>query len=402
MAGRIVLISDDTNFFDFVKLKLELRKSDELFSFTFDAVTEKIHLLKTSVIFIDAENSKEKTLDLLAILKGIPTIVFVYNEDENYKRKCFRAGAFDFMHLLISDSDFRSRMIPAFTVASLLEKNSYYRSILEDYNYISKENEIFFDYANIIDRELQTISLNVKKAIFLAISPNDKQKYLINSSVLEVVLLNNLRKNDIIMNYAPNKYFLFMFDIDLASAQKVWDKITSQLPEKIYAGLCVVSNQKREQLINEALNKLHTAINNDKNILEKSEPNENKNITSTFWDSNYSNFKMFRQEFVKKLEQVITPVFYQIQQKYSGALSGVVFEHGFGEGYGIFYIKGKHLNSSFRITSPGFSKINIDISCQKDSEDVDVKRITLEPEELEQGLLSDLLEQFVSEYKKGI
>ena len=182
MASKIVLISDDLNFFDFIKLKLELRKSDEIFSFTFDSVTEKIHLLASSVIIIDAENSKERTLDLLAILRGIPTIVFVYNDDENYRRKCFRVGAFDFMPLLISDSDFRARMIPAFTVASILEKNSYYRSILEDGNFISKENEVFLDYTNIIDRELKSINLNVKKAVFLAISPNEKNKYLLNSS----------------------------------------------------------------------------------------------------------------------------------------------------------------------------------------------------------------------------
>ena len=45
-------------------------------------------------------------------------------------------------------------------------------------------------------------------------------------------------------------------------------------------------------------------------------------------------------------------------------------------------------------------KINIDITFQKDSSNIDAKRITLEPEELEQGLLGDLLEQFISEYKK--
>ena len=110
---------------------------------------------------------------------------------------------------------------------------------------------------------------------------------------------------------------------------------------------------------------------------------------------------MFKQEFGRKIEQVITPVFYQIQQKYSGKFAGVKLEQGSGEGYGSFYIKGRYSTSSFRITSPGFSKINIDITFQKDINNIDAKRITLEPEELEQGLLEDLLEQFILEYKKG-
>ena len=54
---------------------------------------------------------------------------------------------------------------------------------------------------------------------------------------------------------------------------------------------------------------------------------------------------------------------------------------------------------TFKITSAGFSKINIDITFQKSSDNIDAKRISLDPEELESGLLEDLLEQFIIEYK---
>ena len=71
------------------------------------------------------------------------------------------------------------------------------------------------------------------------------------------------------------------------------------------------------------------------------------------------------------------------------------------DGLGVFYIKGKISSSSFRITCPGFSKINIDITFQKNQGNIDAKRITLEPDEFEAGLLEDLLEQFILEYKRG-
>ena len=164
-----------------------------------------------------------------------------------------------------------------------------------------------------------------------------------------------------------------------------------------------MSNQKRQQIINEALNKLHVAINNEKNIVNTTNNSPVSGLSMIQGGgSAYSNFKLFKQEFSKKLEQVITPVFYQIQQKYSGKILGVSLEQGSGDGYGSFYIKGRHSSSCFRITSPGFSKINIDITFQKDSECVDAKRITLEPEELDAGLLGDLLEQFILEYKRGL
>ena len=130
MANKIVLISDDSDFFEYLKTKLELRRSDELFLYKFDAIPEKLHLLEISVLIVNSENSQEKTLDLLKIFSNTPIIVMAYNEDDSFKKKCFRAGAFDFMHLLIPDSEFRAKMIPALSIAGLLEKNKQYREIL--------------------------------------------------------------------------------------------------------------------------------------------------------------------------------------------------------------------------------------------------------------------------------
>ena len=121
MTSKIVLISDDADFFDYIKAKLELRKSDELFTFGFDEIPDKLHLLTTSVIIINSENSQEKTLELLSLLKDTPCIVSAYNEDDVFKRKCYREGIFDFITPLTSDSDFRAKMIPALNSVSILE-----------------------------------------------------------------------------------------------------------------------------------------------------------------------------------------------------------------------------------------------------------------------------------------
>jgi hypothetical protein len=305
------------------------------------------------------------------------------------------------MTLLTPDADFRARIIPALAVAGILEKNQQYRSILVRNQIISKGNEVYLDYNNILEKELEYINKGTKKAVFAAISPNDKTKFLLQANTIETIILNNIRKNDILMNYAPNKYFLLMFDTDVKSATNLWKKIQPQFPETIYAGFSNVSNQKRQQLVNEALNKLHEAMNVEKDVVIKNSNPVNGLSMVRNTNSNYSNFKLFRQEFGQKIEQVITPVFYQIQQKYSGKLMGISLQQGTGEGYGTFYIKGKYSTSCFRITSPGFSKINIDITYQKDNSNIDAKRISLEPEELEAGLLEDLLEQFILEYKKG-
>lgn len=393
MAGRIVLISDDVDFFEYIRQKLELRKSDELFTFSFDSVPEKLPLIETAVLIINSENAEDKTLDLLNLLNGTPAIVFAYNEDDVFRRKCYRLGMFDFMTILTPDAEFRARIIPALTVSSILEKNKQYREILVSDNYLTKNNEVFLNYTYILDRELEEINNGKKNAVFAAIAPNDKTKFMLTANMIETAILDNIRRNDILMSYAPNKYFLLMYDSNIKSAQALWEKISNQLPQKIYAGFVNISNQKRQQLINEVLNKLHESINNDKSIPSS------KPINGL---ESYTNFKLFRQEFGKKLEQIITPVFYQVQQKYSGKFSGISLQQEASEGLGTFYIKGKTSCSSFRITSPGFSKINIDITYQKNASNIDAKRITLEPEEFEAGILEDLLEQFILEYKRGL
>ena len=153
-----------------------------------------------------------------------------------------------------------------------------------------------------------------------------------------------------------------MYDLDLDKANKVWEKISKKLQGSVYAGFCNITNQTKEELINDALNKLHRAINLNKNtLLDNVEPIsklvniENSQIQNL-------NFKMFRQGFKDKIKQIIIPVFYLVQQRYLNKLAGVNLEQGIGDGYGIFYIKYKNLVSSFRISSPGFSKIHIDIT----------------------------------------
>lgn len=396
MANRIVLVSDDSDFFVYIRTKLELRKSDELFLFSFDEVLDNLHQILPAVIIINSECSKEKTIELLKIFKGNPVIVIAYNDDDAFRRKCYRQGMLDFLPLLTSDSEFRARMIPALAVAGILEKNKYYREILVKNNVMDSNNEVILDYESVLDMKLEEIKNKSSKVVFGAIAPDDKSKFLIQTNILETVILNNIRKNDILMNYAANKYFVLMFDTDVSSIEKLWAKVAEKIPHKVFAGFVNVTNQSRQQIISEVLNKLHSAINNNKDL---STFNQNP-ISGLDFSSGYSNFKMFRQEFAKKVEQVIAPVFYQIQQKYSSKLQGVVFEHSLGDGYGNFYIKGRYYSGCFRITTPGFSKINIDITSQSLDNNIDTKRITLEPEELEKGVLEDLLEQFLTEFRE--
>ncbi|MCQ2738594.1 MAG: hypothetical protein MJ237_00035 [bacterium] len=397
MAKKIVLISDDSNFFDYMKTKPELRKSDELFCYSFDNIPKISSQIENAVLIVNSENANDKVFELLNLCSKSSVVIMSYNEDPSFTKKCYRAGAMDCISISLPDSEFRARLIPVLRYADILDKNSRYREMLVDKNILDKNNEVYFDYKNILDRELEKLSNTSQQAVFMAISPDEKSKFLINSKLIETIILDNMRRNDILMNYAPNKYFLLMFDIETTSAEKYWNKIEKKLPKDIYVGMIRVANHTRQKLINDALCNLHEAINNqtikDKNV-------KNINIKG-MKPTECINFKLYRQEFEGKLDKIITPVFYQIQQKYSKILSGTI-EQIDGDGFKSFNFKFKNFNATFKISYPGFAKINIDVSMQYEPENIESKRITLNPEELEAGVLEDLMEQFMIEIKSKI
>ena len=397
MHSRVVLVSDDSDFFEYITPKLILRRYDEIFRFSYEDMPEKFHLLKNSVVIINSENNREQALTLVKLLKNIPVILFCFNDDEIYRIEGYKAGIFDYITILTNDDELDAKIVSALNVSSSLEKNEIYREMLVRNNIITPINEVYIDYKNVLEKELKKIKENSLNAVLVAISPNDKSKFLLQPNQIETIILNNIRKNDILMNYATNKYFLLLYDTDISSAEKIWNKIRILIPEKIYAGFALCLSKSREQIVNEVLNNLHQTINKDYNILPSG--------TS---DINTSNFKTYRREFSKKIEQIISPVFYHIQQKYNDKLFGMIIEQNVGDGYGNLSIQGKYATGGFKITSPGLSKINIDITytLNKDQSGKKVfpkaKRITLEPKELEGGLIEDLLDQFISEFKKEV
>ena len=82
-------------------------------------------------------------------------------------------------------------------------------------------------------------------------------------------------------------------------------------------------------------------------------------------------------------------------------LFGMTIEQTTGDGFGSLKIQGRNAAASFSITTAGFSKINIDISYET-SKKITPRRISLEPKEFEAGLLQDLLEHFIEEFRKEI
>ena len=396
MQNKIVLISDDSDFFEYIIPKLKLRKSDELFSFKFGDLPDKIHMLSSSLLIINSACNPEQTLQLLDLVNDIPVIVFGFNNDDEFLIETYKRGALAYFTPDVSDAEIEAKLLPFLNLVSSIKKSALYREMLVQNKIIAKNNEVFLDFTNILEREIDQIKKNSATATLVAISADENSKFIIQPNQLETIILNNIRKNDILMAYAFNKYFLLFNNTGIDKAKEIWSIIKKKLPEGVYSGFAAVGNKNRQQVVNEVLNDLHKSMSK-------------VNFSGDFSkNSNVGNFKNFRKEFDKKIMQVVSPSFYHIQQAYNDKLFGIKIEQGSGDGYGVLYLKTDDYTACFRITSPGFSTINIDISYDSADNDnihklnLEQKHITIEPEELEQGLLDDLLEEFIQEFKIAV
>ena len=123
MQSRIVLISDDSDFFEYITPKLALRRSDELYRFSFDDLPDKLHILRSSLLVVNSEGMKDKTLELLNMVKGTPSVVFEFNEDEKFRIDAYKAGMFEYITLMTKDEEFEAKLVPALNAVSSIEKS---------------------------------------------------------------------------------------------------------------------------------------------------------------------------------------------------------------------------------------------------------------------------------------
>ena len=392
---RIVLVSDDSNFFVYIIPKLLLRKSDEIYRYGFDNFDCNSELFRAALVVINSENAESKTMDLLEKIKDVPTIVFAYNENPDFMLSAYKKGMNEYLSLLISDEELQAKMVPLFINVSLLEKNLQFREMLHNNKLLLQDSDTYTDYNSILDFEIEKINATSQSAVLAAISTQEKNKAKIKPFELEKILSNNIRKSDVLMKYAINRYFLILHNVNLELAKKIIDNIIKKIPDKIFVGYANILSKKRQQVVDEVLNRLHEAIKYDKDYV-RSEKNPIKELGST-----NENFKVFKQEFNKKIEQIITPAFYHTQLKYNNSQECLV-DVSIENDNRFLQIRTRNKTGKFSITTPGYTKINIDLSLVNNSnQQTDLKRITLEPDELEFVMLTDLLERFMMDFTKG-
>ena len=383
MKAGVLIISNDKTVFDFVKPKLVLlRNNDTVYESDYADAEDCILKVNPQVVILHCGYDLDAFAGLAKKI-SIPVIACFDELDTEYLLTACDCGISDFFTKKSSSEEILVRLMFLLKNRIVKEKQDIGQDIL-------KENNIM---------DVDGFYLDPLKVYPYFLSRYDYGTFVIISSMSEKMragISGSLRESDVKACGYGNIYYIFMPDTDIDGAVTVIRKIISATGAKdFHAGVCSHYANKEFPVLNNILeNALNVAVGSKKEYIIIDE-----NLTPAGnWiekiNTNKKNFKLFKQEFNKMLEQVLTPVFYQMQAKYETKLVNAKIYHSITPEVSEFKIAGEYFDSVFRLKSAGFSAVNIEII-----HNTKEKRVTIDINDLEAKTLEVLLEEFIEEHK---
>lgn len=408
VESNIILITNNENIVDILKPKLVLlRGIDNILTTNYSQAIENIQKVAPEVILIYCASEKNDCLELIKKIKTDETtkttsvLLLVEEYEQDFILNAYEENIDDYLNVHADDAEILIRTIWG------LKKNLYVslvetqKGLLESLNVINKDTGF---YANefcekIFENELKDLAKNNDEGILMLLSASEESKTKLSPLELARAIKDSIRNSDVAVHGSANRFFILLRETQLKGAFTVWDKIKKAVGEQysLNAGISSVTGKHFNELQKELLNALVEATSTNQDLIIV---NDEEKKDSGDWGeiSPQKNFKLFKQAFNKKLEKVITPIFFQIQKMYEDKLFETEIEQYSNETLSAFVLKGKNQLSELKITYPGFSKINIDLIHQG-LDSPENKHINLDLTELDETKLTSILEEFIAEYK---
>ena len=402
--NNILLISYDVDYAKILASKIIfLRKNDNIVISGFEDAMNFTEIYAPDIVLVHGR-SDEKTLDLIKNLRKKEALCIILISDSNdaaFILSAYDYGADDFVLASADDFEFVLRIVHNIKHNSIKLLHLRNQKILEQSGVIDYETGIYnYNSAkqiieNYIDDNLFDCGT------FLVVAPAEESKTKFNTGKMAEVLKNSVRVDDIITFGKGLKFYLMMPKTDLNQALIVFNKIKDYCCNDldICAGLASISNKNFDQMEHDALNALSNALTKN---MEYAFAEEKESTLDEWLDDqalHSKGYKIFRQIFNKKLEKVITPVFYRLQKNYEEKLFDTQIEQYTNEEQCVFRLSNKKQESTLRIIYPGFAKIIVYIT-HEGLDSPENREIQLALTKITQKELVKIVEDFIKEFKK--
>lgn len=401
---KFLLVCDDEKIGQDLETKLVLlRKNDKVLYSAFKNAINDVVINNPDVILVCENSAKEDIVNLIKTIKNNtenPVILVPINNNQDFILSCFDAGINDFIPINTQDYEFVIRIINNIRFNLLKEKNAGYFQILEQLKVADEFTGLInYDYSkqfieNYIDNNMITTGS------LMIISPTNDGKINYETEKLVSSVKLSVRNSDLITLGKGINIYIFMPFTDMSGAVSVLNKIKENLDFEICAGISDISGKNFDKFEKEAL-RSHAESVALGTEFKLAENRQEETLDDWVKDKSSKDFKIFKQMFNKKLEKVITPVFYRLQNVYEEKLIDTKIEQYVDENNCVFNLKNKKGNSSLTIIYPGFGKITILIN-HEGLDSPENREIKLPLSKITEQELVGIIEDFIKEYKENV
>lgn len=386
-----------------VQTKIMLaRETDEFVHADFQGCFDDVKKACPSVILFDVSGHEKEFFDFLnkyrqtPALQSIPIIPVFKEIDEDTLCTAFELGISDFLTLRASDSEFTVRILLAMRQKERESDFENKKNILSQLKILDKKTGIYAkNYTYTI------IKAQSKKCTgsFAVIAPDVNTRNKLSPEHLASLIKNNIRISDFIGFSGDFKIYTWFPETEPENVLYILNKIKKLLPAecKISAGVAKTSETDFDRT-EEAANKALSRALLKENSFVVARAKEEINDTSVKNPDDYKNFKMFRQDFYKKLEKMISPVFYQTQKIMEEKLFETKIVQEIKDDGCYFELKNEYCSSVFRITCPGYTRININ-TIHNCGENEYKDKVCMDIEEVNSQKISATLDDFIKTFQ---
>lgn len=411
--NNIILITDDNNTAQILESKLGLlRGVDNVLISSYEDALENIKNGLRGMILLDGGDDKEKCLNLLKEIKrdidtkNIPVLLIVRDYNPDFVVNAYDENISDYITAKADDTEFLIRTIWCLRKKILVDTIEKQYNLLQGLGVVDKESGFYTnEYCEkILNNEFENLRKLNSDGILMLVSASEESKTTLSPTLLAKVVKNSTRNSDVIVHGSANRIYILLKKTPMDGAFCVLDKIKQELikDHTINASASPVGEKSFNELKEELLNALIESVSSKQDLVIAGEKQEQPEAEDWLGKVNVAqkNFKLFKQSFMKKLDKVITPVFFQMQKLYEDKLFKTQIEQYSNETQSSFILKKEDKTSELKITYPGFSKINIDITHQG-LDSPENNRISLDLTELDDARLTKILEDFIFEFRKS-
>lgn len=406
--NKILLISDNNGTTKLLTEKLVLlRRYDTVVHCSNEKFAENLQEYAPTIVFLVENEDRELTVQNLDLIKKYynnTSVIFVaLKKDYDFVLLMYDMGANDFIFQDSSSAEILIKTINAIKLTSLSVNHSQNRDLLKITKLISNSGFYTEECAN----ELMLASLDEPCALnssfmILACDELDRGKY--KSGELIDAIKKSIRNTDIVIELKSEKFYIYLRNTNEEGAVTVFRKIKEEVSGifRIKAGISKVysrSFRDLEQMASIALT--DAMLGTVDTVIYKEKPEESIDEWLLEPEDNQKDFKLFKQVFLKKLNGIITPVFYRFQTSYESILKDTKIEQYSHETQCIFHLKNNKQTSRLTIVYPGFAKIVI-YETHSGWDSPENKEIFLPLNKLTERTLSEILEEFINNFKSCI